>query len=193
MSAADRDPRLEARLRPAYYKIGELEVIDVVRSWGREAFVGFCLGNILKYITRCQQSGDLSGDLAQAGQYIEFLLKYAGEVPEPGPASAPATERVLLDAAAERRRQAELKARGKFARTPADLEMSDGEFVAVEEEEKAEYREALAAGDNAHAREEALQCAAVWVARVEYHDALAAMNGDPQARKPITHDGSIAT
>lgn len=60
---------------PAHYTQGGIETIDYIRAkLTPEEFVGYCKGNVLKYVSRAQHKGGLE-DLRKAGKYIEFAVK----------------------------------------------------------------------------------------------------------------------
>ncbi|MFD9561495.1 DUF3310 domain-containing protein [Streptomyces sp. NPDC059994] len=47
---------------PGHYTQGSLEVIDIIQgSMSREAFQGYLLGNMTKYLLRCQYKHDDGG------------------------------------------------------------------------------------------------------------------------------------
>ena len=56
-----------------YRKGGDIEPIDLIMSQG----LGFCEGNVVKYIVRHKHSGESKADLLKAKHYIEFLLEKA--------------------------------------------------------------------------------------------------------------------
>ena len=58
---------------PSHYTSGGIEVLDVLKAkMSREAFVGFCLGNVLKY---CMRAGKkLHNDAAQDFKKAKFYL-----------------------------------------------------------------------------------------------------------------------
>jgi hypothetical protein len=50
-----------------------VEVIDAVEAWG----LGFCLGNVIKYVARSGHKGDAREDLQKALWYlVRELSKY---------------------------------------------------------------------------------------------------------------------
>lgn len=51
--------------RPPHYDLG-IQPIDVVEAWE----LGFCLGNVLKYIARAGRKGDRIEDLGKAHWYL---------------------------------------------------------------------------------------------------------------------------
>ena len=53
--------------KPKYYNIGDIEVIDFIESWG----LNFNLGNVIKYVTRCNYKENKIRDLQKAIYYIE--------------------------------------------------------------------------------------------------------------------------
>lgn len=60
---------------PPHYRSGGIECIDYLEAkLTSEQFVGFCLGNALKYLSRAGKKGDFSEDLAKARWYINRLL-----------------------------------------------------------------------------------------------------------------------
>ena len=57
----------EAVEHPAHYHADSIEVIDCVEAWG----LGFNLGNVLKYIARCQYKNKELEDLKKALFYLK--------------------------------------------------------------------------------------------------------------------------
>lgn len=51
---------------PAHYNVGSIEVIDAIEAWG----LGFCLGNVVKYVARAGHKGDAAEDLKKAAWYL---------------------------------------------------------------------------------------------------------------------------
>ena len=61
---------------PEHYTYGGIETIDYLAAkLTEEQFVGYCLGNVLKYLSRAGHKGKLQ-DLRKAGWYLERLLNY---------------------------------------------------------------------------------------------------------------------
>ena len=61
---------------PPHYRSGGIETIEYLQAkMTGEQFVGFCLGNALKYLSRAGKKGDFSEDLAKARWYINKLLE----------------------------------------------------------------------------------------------------------------------
>ena len=56
---------------PKHQNVGAIEVIDVIEDWN----LNFCLGNAIKYITRCAYKKHKKEDLEKAKWYIERELK----------------------------------------------------------------------------------------------------------------------
>ena len=58
---------------PGHYTSGEIECIDAIRAaLTVDEFIGYCKGNIIKYVWREQHKGGCS-DIAKAGQYAAWL------------------------------------------------------------------------------------------------------------------------
>lgn len=60
--------------RPAHYTHAIVESIDLIESLGYGP--GFCLGNAIKYLIRCQHKGSRLDDLNKAIWYIERVIKF---------------------------------------------------------------------------------------------------------------------
>ena len=59
--------RREAVDHPDYYKRGGIEAIDAIEAWE----LGFCLGNVVKYIARAgRKTADRLQDLQKAAWYL---------------------------------------------------------------------------------------------------------------------------
>jgi len=56
---------------PAHYHPGRFEAINVIEAWG----LNFNLGNVIKYVSRANQKGELSDDLKKALWYLNRELK----------------------------------------------------------------------------------------------------------------------
>lgn len=58
---------------PSHYTDGGIETIDYLRAkLSREAFVGFCQGNALKYLSRAGKKGSAAEDFAKAAVYCRW-------------------------------------------------------------------------------------------------------------------------
>ena len=57
----------EAVNHPQHYNQGKFEAIDVIEDWK----LGFCLGNCVKYIARCEHKGKKLEDLKKALWYLQ--------------------------------------------------------------------------------------------------------------------------
>ena len=57
--------------KPNHYNIGDIEVIDFIDSWG----LNFNLGNVIKYVARCNHKENKIEDLQKAIYYIEREIK----------------------------------------------------------------------------------------------------------------------
>ena len=56
---------------PAYYNQGKIEAIDYIEDHD----LGFCLGNVIKYVTRAGHKGDALEDLKKARWYLDRRIK----------------------------------------------------------------------------------------------------------------------
>lgn len=64
--------RREAVNHPDYYKRGGVEAIDAIEAWE----LGFCLGNVVKYIARAgRKTADSLQDLRKAAWYLDREIK----------------------------------------------------------------------------------------------------------------------
>lgn len=60
-----------SNVRPEHYKQTSLECIDILRmALGKEKFIGFCLGNAIKYLWRHEHKNGYE-DLEKAGVYLD--------------------------------------------------------------------------------------------------------------------------
>ena len=55
---------------PAHYNSGKIEVIDAIHDWGLD----FCLGNVVKYVTRHNHKENSLEDLKKAKWYLEYYI-----------------------------------------------------------------------------------------------------------------------
>lgn len=62
------------RIAPDHYRRTSRECIDTIRgAMSHDEFVGFCIGNAIKYLSRYKYKGDAVGDLDKAVDYIRFV------------------------------------------------------------------------------------------------------------------------
>jgi len=60
---------------PAHYTAGGIETIDFIRAkLSREEFVGYCRGNVLKYVTRAPHKGGVE-DYRKAAVYLQWAIE----------------------------------------------------------------------------------------------------------------------
>lgn len=60
---------------PEHYNKGRIECIEAIKeSMTEEAFLGFCKGNVLKYVWRYEHKGGTT-DIKKAETYINYMLK----------------------------------------------------------------------------------------------------------------------
>lgn len=77
------------KVSPEYYGNSKFETIDVIKDICGEklnvyidGFEGFCIGNIIKYLSRYPQKNMIE-DLRKAKRYIEYLIDYNKELEQP--------------------------------------------------------------------------------------------------------------
>lgn len=59
---------------PNHYCFGKIEVIDYIRDkLTAEEFQGYCIGNVMKYISRWRHKGGVE-DLQKAGVYLGWAI-----------------------------------------------------------------------------------------------------------------------
>lgn len=56
---------------PKHYNSGKIEVIDAIEDWN----MGFCDGNVVKYVARHKLKGKPIEDLKKAKWYLERLIQ----------------------------------------------------------------------------------------------------------------------
>ena len=63
-------------IEPSYYSQNGLSPLDSFKQGliSKEELIGFCKGNVIKYIVRFQSKGTPIQDLNKAKDYINFLL-----------------------------------------------------------------------------------------------------------------------
>lgn len=67
-------PKVEMVHHPDHYNVGNIECIDAIESaLSPDQFAGFCRGNAMKYIWRCDSKGG-NEDLKKALWYLERLI-----------------------------------------------------------------------------------------------------------------------
>jgi hypothetical protein len=83
--------------RPAHYNTGDIEVIDYIRDkLPADGFRAYCIGNVLKYISRYDKKGAPLEDLQKAQVYLNWAVETFGSntkaEPEPEPPAEPPAE-----------------------------------------------------------------------------------------------------
>ena len=65
---------------PSHYADKEIEVIDYIRdTLGADEFVGYCIGNVLKYTSRWRKKGGVE-DLEKAKVYLDWGIQRQNEI-----------------------------------------------------------------------------------------------------------------
>ena len=73
------EPTNDAVQHPSHYTQGGIECIDAIRaSMTADGFCDYCKGNIIKYIWRWRDKGDVE-DLRKASVYLDWLINAADE------------------------------------------------------------------------------------------------------------------
>lgn len=65
---------------PSHYNVGSIEVIDAIEDW----YLGFHLGNVVKYIARAPHKGKFAQDLEKARWYLKRFLDIGGTMRHDG-------------------------------------------------------------------------------------------------------------
>lgn len=56
---------------PSHYTYSKFETIEVIEAWK----LGFCLGNVVKYISRAEHKGAVVEDLKKARWYLDRRIQ----------------------------------------------------------------------------------------------------------------------
>lgn len=65
---------------PDHYTAGSIETIDYIRDMlGARLFSAYCLGNVIKYVSRHDKKGDPVTDLKKAQVYLEWAIEAVSE------------------------------------------------------------------------------------------------------------------
>ena len=64
-------PQSDSVNHPSHYNKGSIEVIDAIDDWG----LGFCLGNVVKYVARAGHKGKCLEDLKKAAWYLQHEIE----------------------------------------------------------------------------------------------------------------------
>lgn len=76
-------PDLNTVTSPPHYTKGKVEVIDFIREQlGDDAFVGYCRGNVVKYMARGPHKGK-GEDYAKAAFYAQMAAHVTGPFNDP--------------------------------------------------------------------------------------------------------------
>lgn len=72
--------RAGARLSPlpdnSHYKQGSIDPLQYVEAIGDAEYVGACILNVVKYVTRYRFKGSALDDLAKAKDYVDKLIEH---------------------------------------------------------------------------------------------------------------------
>lgn len=65
--------------KPIHYTTGNIEVIDYIKDkLTQQQFIGYCLGNVIKYVSRYQHKGGKE-DLEKALVYLTWSIENYSE------------------------------------------------------------------------------------------------------------------
>ena len=71
----DKESKTDNINHPAHYTDGGIETIDYIRAKLSEVeFIGYCKGNILKYVSRAGKKVDIEEDIRKAVKYAEWII-----------------------------------------------------------------------------------------------------------------------
>ncbi|WP_233711131.1 DUF3310 domain-containing protein [Lederbergia citrisecunda] len=60
--------------QPSHYTVGNIEVIDYIKDkLTKELFEGYCVGNVMKYVSRYQHKNGVQ-DLEKAAVYLKWAI-----------------------------------------------------------------------------------------------------------------------
>ena len=62
---------------PKHYNVGKIEVIEYLKDQGLAE--DFCIGNVIKYVSRHRHKSNPLEDLKKAMWYLEYLIKITNE------------------------------------------------------------------------------------------------------------------
>jgi len=76
------EPVYNAVSKPAHYNHSDgIECIEYIKQvLGKEGFVAYCRGNLIKYNHRAMYKGNPTEDLAKAQQYLEWANETLKEI-----------------------------------------------------------------------------------------------------------------
>ena len=63
---------------PKHYNSGKIEVIEYLKDQGLAE--DFCIGNVIKYVSRHKYKGTPIEDLEKAKWYLDYLIKIKKEI-----------------------------------------------------------------------------------------------------------------
>jgi len=74
----DLNSRHDPVYQPAHYTAGKIEVWDFIA----DQRLNFCLGNVVKYVCRCDRKGNAIEDLEKAVRYLQKELSERRKNPD---------------------------------------------------------------------------------------------------------------
>lgn len=68
------------KINNEHYKKSKVETIELIKDITKDSFIGYCVGNVIKYICRYpykhKETTNQYMDLCKAKWYVEYLIKY---------------------------------------------------------------------------------------------------------------------
>ena len=81
MNKPDEEDAYDPVNRPAHYNLGGVECIDYIKQvLGKEGFIAYCQGNMIKYQHRYRYKNKPVEDMQKAQYYLNKMLETMSEV-----------------------------------------------------------------------------------------------------------------
>jgi len=81
MNKPDEEDSYDPVNRPAHYNLGGVECIDYIKQvLGKEGFIAYCQGNMIKYQHRYRYKNKPVEDMKKAQYYLNRMIETMSEV-----------------------------------------------------------------------------------------------------------------
>ena len=81
MNKPDEEDAYDPVNRPAHYNLGGVECIDYIKQvLGKEGFIAYCQGNMIKYQHRYRYKKKPVEDMKKAQYYLNRMIETMSEV-----------------------------------------------------------------------------------------------------------------
>jgi|TARA_R110000787_G_scaffold249136_1_gene354736 hypothetical protein len=81
MNKPDEEDAYDPVNRPAHYNLGGVECIDYIKQvLGKEGFIAYCQGNMIKYQHRYRYKNKPVEDMKKAQYYLNRMIETMSEV-----------------------------------------------------------------------------------------------------------------